>query len=196
MTLIFVALVVFIGFYIAHNTGNKNLASNTKTSLTSSKTSPVTTKTTSQTRKTSSQGYFTITQWGVRAPYNGNLTLQYTPPSGSTGIYLSSSQLDNISAQCALTAPDGTPGGYGGYIARFTASAQIPTETGQSSGMSAQQYYANYSGQSGYYMSHVGSYYYIYTHPQGLCASNSATIQNQTDSVFENIANNLQVVPN
>ncbi len=183
LTLILIAILVFVGFYIAHNSGGNKTTTNTSTTNTN----------TSSSTPNTTQKYFTISQWRVRAPYSGNLTLEYTPPSGNGGVYLSSVQLDNSDPQnCALNSPSGSTTGYGGYINRMIGSDQMTNDAGQSIGQTVQQYFNAYSNQIGYYMSHVGNYYYIYVHPQGSCGPNSMNIQTETDTAFENIVKSLQ----
>lgn len=181
LVILVVVLLGVIGWLVAsRNNKSSNSASNS-TAVNSTK-SENTTK------------YFTISQWAVRAPYNGNLTLEYSPPQAGGDVYLSSAQLDQSDPNCSLYQTNMT-GGYGGYIERLKPTDQITTETGQGTGQSAAQYYNQNYNQSGLYMSHIGNYYYLYVHPQGLCAQNSANIQNQTVSVFENIVDKLQAVP-
>jgi len=178
LVIIIVILLGFIGWYIYH-TDHKATPSNTTTSKTASSSSK------------KSVSYFTITQWGVRAPYSGSLTLEYTisTSGGQSYAILSSSQLDASDPACQ------SAGNYGGIITRY-ASTDIVQDEGGSSGLTPSQYFSQYDISSAEY-SHVGNYYYLYTHPQAACSSSqtSQNLQTETDSAFEIITSSIQAAP-
>jgi hypothetical protein len=182
LVIIIIILVGFAGWYVYH-TDHKTTVSSSNAGTTSAKTSSTST--------TKTVSYFTITQWGVRAPYSGSLTLEYTAPTGSdpAEINLSSAQLDASDPACQ-SSPN-----YGGVLERYTSTDIVQNEDGTSSGLTPSQYFAQNDITTGY--AHIGNYYYWYIHPNGVCGSSqsSQNIQTQTDSGFQAIVLTLQAVP-
>ncbi|HUC88248.1 MAG TPA: hypothetical protein VMR95_03820 [Candidatus Binatia bacterium] len=185
LVLIIVVLIGFVGWYVYHTDHKTTGASNTTSNSTKTK---ATVETTS---------YFTIAEWGVRAPYSGDLTLEYSITPASTGVAtyasLSSSQLDNGGSVCKTGAD------YGGVIERYAPSDEVYNEGGDT-GQTASQYFTSTSatsGQSAFIYSYVGGYYYFYAPPQAACGS-SQSVQNtqtETENAFKSLVQKLQAVP-
>lgn len=184
LVLVIVLLLAILGWVI-YKDNHKTTVSSTAPATTVPSTVSSTSATSGQTK------YFTITQWRVRAPYSGNLTLEYLPPTGNE-IYLSSTQLDASNPSCGLNQ---TGGGYGGFIERMSSTQQMTNSVGQNTGQTAAQFYSSNVNSPGIYVAHVGSYYYMYTPSNGFCSQNSVSLQKQTMSAFENITKSLQAVP-
>ncbi len=180
LVIIIVILLGFIGWYIYH-TDHRATSNNTAT----------TSKTASTTSK-KSVSYFTISQWGVRAPYSGDLTLEYTisNSNGQTYASLSSAQLDASDPACQ------SAGNYGGVIERYASSDMVQNADGSNSGLTPSQYFSQNDISNSEY-SHVGNYYYWYIHSQAACGSSqtSQNIQTETDSAFEVLVHDLSAVP-
>jgi hypothetical protein len=183
LTLIFIAIVVFIGVYIAHN--HKTDTTPPKTSTKSS--------TTSTTSSNPNKGYFVIKEWGLRAKYSGNLTLEYkiTPDTGTPSVLyarFSSTQLDAQGATCKSS------GDYGGIISRYLSTSDILSADGSDTGQTAAQFAPTQSSST---YSHVGNYYYFFSRPQGVCnaAQSAQNVQSQTVQAVEQLAPNLETEP-
>lgn len=124
LVLIFIAIVFFIGFYVAHAQKDKT-ANTTNTTTTAQKTS--------SDSKTSESRYLDITEWGVKLPQPSGDTLQATSPSeDSVGIISK-----NLSDQYGCTENGA------GMIKRWKAGA-----TEDSSGMPVPQVVVTVSGYS------------------------------------------------
>jgi hypothetical protein len=179
LTLIVVILLVFVGWYIYH-TDHKSTNSN---SYSTQSTSSTTAKTVS---------YFTITQWGVRAQYSGDLTLEYSTPTGSSPafVYLSSTQLDKSDNSTSATCSNQQ---YGGVIQRYSPTDEYTNSDGYPTGNTVAETFK--AGTPGF--SVVGNYYYIYSPPQGSCSdlATSQTLQTQTVNVFKSLVQSLKVIP-
>ena len=179
LTLIFVVLLVFVGWYIYH-TDHKSTTPSIKT-------------TTSSTAK--AVNYFTITEWGVRAPYSGNLTLEYSPPTGTAPalVYLSSAQLDSSDTSSGSSCSNKQSGGA---IQRYASTDEFLNPDGSPSTQTVAQYYSGTSPSVGNYVV-VGNYYYIYSSPQAACSglTTSQALQTQTISVFKTLVQNFKAVP-
>ena len=179
LLVLIVLVAAFAGYYVAHN---------------HNQTKPVASASTSTTKKstTSTQKYFTITPWGIRAPYDGSLTLDYTTPKtdsqGLTYTLLSSTELDNSDPTCVN-------GGYGGSLARYLATDEYLAGDGEvDSGMTAAAYAATLSSAD---YGHAGNYYYFLIHAQGICGSSQSSqdLLSQTASAFKTLLPELQVIP-
>lgn len=179
LTIIVVILLVFVGWYIYH-TDHKNTASTSSSTKSSS----------NSTAKT--VNYFTITQWGVRAPYSGKLTLSYTISTigGLTGANLTSAQLNSSGSACLSGS------NYGGVIIRYASTDMVQNADGSNSGLTPSEYFTQNNISSSTY-AHIGNYYYWYIHPQGVCGSSqsSQNVETETDSAFASIVQNLQPTP-
>ena len=180
LLVLIVLVAAFAGYYVAHN---------------HNQTKPVASASISTTKKstTSTQKYFTITEWGVRAPYNGSLTLEYSVSAGSSlpgTAAFSSTQLDASDPQCKSGAD------YGGVVDQYRSTDEYQVgDLGSDSGQTAAEYAATLDSST---YGHVGSYYYFYVHPQGLCGSgqSSEDAQTQTQDAVAGLLSKLQAIPN
>lgn len=181
LIILILAVVGFGGYYVWNTQHDKTKAANSPKSSTPASTSPSST----------SPSYFTIKEWGVRAPFSASLTPEYSisNQSGSTWAYFSSKELNLSDSNCT------TNGGYGGIINRIAAGQQIMGPTGESSNQTIEA--AISSGVIKDY-SHVGNFYYYYEHPQAACGQSeySQTIQTETETAVEDIAKSLQPTQN
>jgi len=137
-----------------------------------------------------SQKFFTITEWSVKAPYSGDLGLQYKITSddlGETWAQLSSDKL--IKADPGWSVENQA----GGIIARLKTGEQVLGPAGQDTGQTIEQLIAS-GGLTEY--SHLGDYYYYYQHGQSACSNLGAaqTLQGDTGNAFKNIAKNFQAI--
>ena len=138
---------------------------------------------------TQAQQYLTVKEWGVRAPYDGSLTLQYQVVSqaGQTWAYFSSDQLAASDPGCSVE------NGAAGLINRYAAGSKLYLEDGSQSDQTIEQAIA--SGAITTY-SHVGDYYYFPVSSQSACGSSQASndLQSQTHTVVVDIAKSLQAI--
>jgi hypothetical protein len=187
LVIIILILVGFVGWYIYHS-DHKTTTSSTKT-------------TTSSSGANKASSYFAITEWGVRAPYSGNLTLEYSVESANSSLpmdvaYLDSSQLDAAAPSCkGPNQYGGAVGGAAGLFERFSASqAYVFGDAGTTNGLTAAQEAATMSASD---YGHVGNYYFFYVGPQATCATTSAsqTIFNETESTIKSLLPELQAIP-
>lgn len=190
LIVIAVALVAFVGYYIYHTqkTANDTLSAvaqnNSKGDL----------KAGSQSATKSSQNYFTLTEWGVQAPYSGSVGLSYRVISSDGPPYakLSSKQLDVSDAACA------SAGNYGGVITRYASTDTVQDADGSDSGKTPAEYIAAYFNTTTDQYAHIGNYYYLYVPPQGACGSSQASqaAQTATVSAFRTLIPKLKAVSN
>jgi hypothetical protein len=179
--LLIVAVVVLLGVvgYMVYHNHNKTAtttptATNNTTSTTPTKT---TTPTTTPTQPATS--YFTIKEWGVRAPYTGQDTFTYRLSNGLATVI--SKQLAAKDAGCTT---------YGaGQIRRLS-----PTDGTYSDGTGPTVEQTAQSNPGIY--AHVGSYYYQFVHDQGECGNTSVADQNQANDAVKALVASFQAVLN
>jgi hypothetical protein len=170
------------GYTVYKTQAKTSIASNT-TSHSKNNTSSTTSGSSSKLTTKQSTAYFTITQWGVRAPYSGT-DLTYSPmPNSSNEMWLTSQQLTHAAPVC----PSGNAGSIGRYLPTDNISTGPTPETAQQ--YLSQNFAARNSAEPIY--SKVGSYYYIYWDLQNYCTTNT-TVIGQADSEVESIVKNLQ----
>lgn len=181
LVLIFIVLIGFVGWYVYHT--DHKITNNKTTASTVSK--PV--------------SYFTITQWGVRAAYSGDLTLEYAVVNASSTLPydyagFTSSQLDSASSSCL--SDDQQSGIVAvGLFERFSASqAYVAGDAATPTGQTAAQYAATLSSSA---YGHVGNYYFFYVSPQATCATDTAsqTVFNETQTAVKALLPELQAAP-
>jgi hypothetical protein len=183
MIFIAIAAMLLIGFaggVIYKNREHKTTNISDSTSKTTNPTTKSTTKSTAQTAQTAQQ-YVEITQWGVEAPYSGNLQLSYTMSSDGTTAAFSSTQLSALSSDCV---------GRGGAIERWASTDQVSNGyPATSSSPTAAQAFAS-ADPSTY--AHIGNYYYAFKHDQAACGD-----PNTTSSTYSQTNNAVQaLIPN
>ena len=186
LIVVIIVLIAGVGYYVwnAQKQANATLDAASK----SAQSSPAVTK---KPTATAEKKYFTIKEWGIQAPYNGGLTLEYKVDSDSNtalGVArTSSAQLDASGIMCKEN-PE-----YGGIIARYLSTAPFLYEDGSKSGKTA----AQFAQSTGLPYGKVDNYYYFYVSPQALCGDgqDSQDIQTQTQAAIKAIVPHLQAVP-
>jgi len=186
LILIFLAIVGFAGYYVWHQQkGTDKTGDATKTSSQSAKIA-------SQKPTTSNQKYVTIPQWGVKASYDGSLTLSYTLELNNAVARFSAKQMDDLVADSSTSCT-----GYAGSIARVSGDEY----TEDHSETVAQAAAANSAAYT-----KVGNYYYQFQHAQAACEGpnpsdlSSAkeaqleTLLTQANNDVKSIAANLQAI--
>jgi hypothetical protein len=157
------------------------------------KVAPATVTKSSKATQTSTTSYFAIRGWGVRAPYNGSLNLQYVVNS-SDSVALSSSQLAAGGPAVCASTDNGEAGILGRYLPYDSnLGPKVPASE------TAQQYIDQNSSVP---HAKVGSYIYIYWGNNyitngsynGPCSNKTAAMQ--TISAFSALVPKLQAVPN
>lgn len=131
---------------------------------------------------TDTQHYFAITQWQVRAPYNGDQTLVYAITYDNGNV----SDASVTSTQLKLKAQyDCTAGG--GVIRRATANQIVAGNAPP--GVTAQAYAAANPSLA----AQIGSYYYLYLPNQDTssCGSSTATTQMQVEKDVQTLVPDL-----
>jgi len=176
LIILILAVVGFGGYYVWHSQHNNKPAAKAASSTSSGNPSPT----------SSSANYVNITQWDVRAPYSGSLSLSYEigTGTGSNTATFSSKELTNADVDCL---------GRGGLITRYNSTAKA-TDFGNDSQTIAQ--YAAGTDSSTY--GHVGGYYYFFSHDQAGCGANpdaTMTLQQQTNSDVKDLVSKLQSIP-
>lgn len=176
LIVVIVGLVGFVGWYVYHSNKNANATLNA-----AAKDSRGSVKFTKQPSKAN---YFTIKEWGVRAPYNGSLTLEYQRNSSNSSVMMLSSSQLNAGGPSVCTTADGAAG----YVQRYLPTDEVaPGETAQQ--FLSQNFVASNSKAPAY--AKVGDYYYIYSTGQTDNCKNTALYE-QTQSAFEAIIPKLQ----
>jgi Tfp pilus assembly protein PilV len=130
--------------------------------------------------------YFTVTEWGVRAPYSGSLKLSYTMSSDKRTATFSSDQLTALSSDCV---------GYGGSIIRWSKDDLVSEGTPTANTPTAASYFA---GKDPSTYAHIADYYYMFKHAQSGCGNidNTAATASQTNDAVKALVPNLQAIPN
>jgi type II secretory pathway pseudopilin PulG len=173
LILVIIAMIAGTGWYTWHtkNQTDKilNEASNSAQTVQTNKT------TNSSSAK--AQQYFTIKEWGVRAPYTGTLDLQYSLSDSNTLASVTSKQL--LAADPACTR--------GGAILRALPNDPVGPAGDPASTVA----------QSGATYAYVGGYYYIFTHDQAACSDSdtATTLQSQNNDAVQALVPNLQAIP-
>jgi hypothetical protein len=172
LILIIIATIDGIGWYAIHtkHQTDKILAQSDKIS----QSTPVGSSKTDS----SSQKYFTISQWGIRAPYSGSLKLQYTLSNDGKTAVFTSDQLMAADSRCSRA----------GAILKA-----LPTEPVGPTGDSAQS-----EAAQGAITTHIGNFYYVFVHDQSGCSDkqNALTLQDQNNDAVRQLTKDLQAIPN
>lgn len=138
------------------------------------------------------QKYFTIKEWGVRAPYTDSLTLSYQLDTNGNA-YFSAKQMDDLVADTNVSCTD-----FAGAITRYGATQVIDDGSDTTAAKAAQT-------NSSYI--HVRNYYYLFTHSQALCSGTLpatlskdkqdelAALLSQANNDVKNITAHLQASP-
>jgi len=136
---------------------------------------------------TASAQYLTFTQWGVRAPYEGNDKLTYvTGSSGSWG-----SLVDVVSGQLAAKYP-GCVNFGAGEIKRMPATTTASQAMATDSNLTVEQYLTQRTDLT---YKHVGDYFYLFMHDQAVCQNNnSVDEQNQANNAVQALVGKLEAV--
>ena len=167
------AIIAFGGYYVWHTQTTTDKSS--KAAVSASQSTP---------SSSTSSGYLTIKEWGVRAPYNGALSLSYKIDRNTAGF--SSTQLS--------AAANGGCSGYGGYIMRL-----LPNDLYLPGTETAAQVAAEPESAGTYKL--LDGYYYFFVHNQALCPdiqlsdSNAADLQGKTSDAVKAITTNLEAIP-
>lgn len=180
LLIIAVALVTFVGYYIWHNqkhAGKTNTGA-TKTSQSGSKPAG--------NSAAGAQKYFTIKEWGVRAPYNGSDTFTYKFAAGDNN------SLEVISQNLARTY--GCTDFGAGQISRYSPtddpSLDNPTPGGSAATTVAQDAAAN----PGTY-AQAGNYYYRFFHDNAACSDKvTAEAQNAVNDTVKDLVAHFQAI--
>jgi hypothetical protein len=179
--IVIVGLIGVVGWMVYKN-HHKTVAS----SVTASTTKSIPNTPAKPATPSTPASYFTISQWGIRAPYSGALALQYVQDTNPTNrMFVSSTQLNEGGPSICTTANGGA-----GYIGRYLPSDDIPTEGPPAETAQAfvsQNFAATNTVPPAY--SKVGNYYYIYFDSSNDCSN--TTIQTQTTQAFTNIVDSL-----
>ena len=139
----------------------------------------------------SAQKYFTITEWGVRAPYSGSLTLEYSFDGKDAAKQTANFNSAQLKTAAPTTCTDGIEGG--GLVIRYAPTDHVYGEDGADLGSVVDYFASTNDPSSANRMSHVGNYYYRYVHPQAPCGDSSVdSLQTQTDDAVSALVQHLQ----
>ena len=190
LLLLVISVIGFGGYYVLNSQHNNRNNTKTTPSLTSDVKSTKSPASQNNTPSTPTQNYFTIKEWGVRAPYNGSLKLEYKLIPVDQGqapyINLSSKELDNSSTYCA------SHNGYGGVISKYKPSDKFHTEAGDT-GETATQAAAKLDKNKYRFLGD----YYFYDQAQAVCGDNQSSydIQTQTSNDIKSLLQKLEMIP-
>jgi hypothetical protein len=193
LVVIILCAIASLGWYVSKSL-NGISATYSSATKTSNSTSPKFTK--SATKNTSSnkaQQYFTISEWGVRAPYGGSLDLQYamSDPGGDSAL-LSSSQLAAGGPDVCSAAGNSDAGILGRYL---------PTDSNLGPHLPVNETAEQYIEQTATVPhAKIGSYIYIYWGNNylnngtylGPCNNKAAALQ--TINAFSVVVPKLQAI--
>ncbi|HSX07568.1 MAG TPA: hypothetical protein VLG11_01610 [Candidatus Saccharimonadales bacterium] len=169
-----VVLIAAAGWFVYKHNQKKPATNTTKTttsSNTSTSKSPPATGTT-----TPSVNYYTIKEWGVKAPYSGQDTLTYTLKDNNGAAVFVSKKLASEDSGCATFGA--------GQISRYLGT-DVANEDGT---LTIEQ---NAKANPGLY-THIGNYYYQFVHDQSQCGNAPIADQNQANDTVKSFVTNLQ----
>ena len=179
LAVLVVAVLAVTGLVVYQHHKPSNAKNSAATSSTPTTTQPKST-TTPQPAQSTTQ-YFTITEWGVRAPNTTTDTFTYNVSSDGKSAYVKSAQLANKDSACTY--------GSAGTIVRYSPTDYTdPYNQGPTVQQQATQTPSLYV--------HIGNYYYIFRHTQSQCGSVSITDLNNANDEVKALAANLQAIPN
>jgi hypothetical protein len=184
MALVILALIGTVG-WLVYNKDHKLTANPVAVTAKSAKSASVI---------PAAPAYFTIKEWGVRAPYSGKADVVYSIfADDPSSAWLSSQQLAAIDPNCEVKPNSGNVG----YVGRYLPTGDIPTTDGHAETAQAFVTQDLTDGSSLSY-SKVGQYYYIYWTGQQGCTTNPAydTTVNQVIGELGNLVKGFQAVPN
>jgi hypothetical protein len=164
-----VVLLGVVGFMVYKNSNEPATPSHKVNTTPVKKTTPPTTS------------YFTIKEWGVRAPYDGQDTLTYKLSNENKLATVISKQLADKDPGCAE---------YGaGTITRLSPSdGAYADRTGPA--------VEEYAKQTPDLYTHIGNYYYQFDHDQAQCGNISLDDQNKANNEVKALVASLKAVPN
>ncbi|MGH7241764.1 MAG: hypothetical protein ACREGB_05700 [Candidatus Saccharimonadales bacterium] len=178
LVLILLAILGFTGFYVynAQHNSDKSLNAANKAASKIATVKKPTANGKDGPGLGDSQQYLTIKEWGIRAPYSGSLHLTYKIESlggeaGDPQVYAAAFTSTELGDSQACEAGGGT-------IER--ASADTVLDEAGTTGATASKFYP---------VKQIGSYYYVYRHPQAQCSDDSATNQQTATEVSALVAN-------
>lgn len=182
--LIAVAVVLVLGVagVLVYNQQHKTKAPVSTSTTTNTKAE--TSKTTDATTKTNKTGYYTIKEWGVEAPYNGDQTLTYAVKADQSNPGVEMAVFNSSQLTQSAQLPDCTADGGGGIIARAQAGTTVY-------GGDSPTLVQNFPGTK-----KVGDYYYWYEPNQDSqsCGASTASLQAALQTYVKSLDQNLQVV--
>jgi type II secretory pathway pseudopilin PulG len=184
LIVVIVSMLAAVGWYVWHSQKQVD-----KTYSQTANSSAVTkSKTSTILSPTDNTKYFVIKEWGVRAKYDGKLTLNYAPPKDSTYAVFSSNQLAD--------AANGGCKDFGGRIDRVKTGEVFDSDI---EGRPVEQMVKD--PQTSFVYKNIGNYYYLFLHDQSLCSdikdpnSQAAILQNQTNDAVKSLVENLEAIP-
>lgn len=195
--LILAVLVVVAGeaYFVYKNHGKNSKTPKTAQSITQSTSNTKTSSSPSIKTSPSPQpsvSYFTIREWGVRAPLSGNLGLTYSINANNANwAWLNSQQLASADSNCKLVVNSGNAGAIGKYLPTDNISTDSVPQTAQH--FLSQDFAASGSAKPDY--TKIGDYYYIYWPTQNSCTTDT-TLINQVRVEIGSIVDSLQPLSN
>lgn len=186
LTVIAIALIVFVGYYVWHSQKQTNKTLDTATNTSNSTPAP--------SKKTVVQdinkGYFVFKEWGVRAKYTGNLSLEYkridTQGHGQSFAFTSK---ELLAADPACSAENLV----GGVIPRYGATETVEDPDSPSGVAPAKEFYS----ANPQLATHIGNYYFMFRHAQAACSDKQSAmdLQTQTNDAVKSLVQNLESLP-
>ena len=155
--------------------------------ITQAKTTPTPASSASLTPAPTAQAkanYFTISQWGVRASYDGSDSFTYTITTDKWG------SLATVTSASLAAKYTGCKTYGGGQIKRLLPSAIASQALATDSTLTIEQYAAKNPA-----LVRVGGYYYMFQHDQAVCQDNgSVDEQNQSNNTIQGLVAKLELV--
>jgi hypothetical protein len=175
LIVVILAIIAGTGFYVYH--ANKK-ASDTLNTASKAQSEPSVHKNTGTKLSASSQGFFTIKEWGVRAPYTGSDTFSYGLEDGGQSATVLSKK---------VTASDSACTTYGaGQIGQYLATDSAGTDD---SDLTVAQDAKDHPGL----YTKVGENYYRFFHDQAGCKD--INVQNEANQTVKALVSKLEAVP-
>ncbi len=181
VVLLGIAVVVLagaVGWMVYDRNQNKPVKSDNTTP--SQQAAPNTPQATSTTQA-STQKYFTIKEWGIRAPYDGQDTLTYDLADNANVTSVISADLAAKDKACSKFGA--------GQIRRLSADDYAsPAQYGS-------KVSEDYKSNPDHYVV-IGKYYYSFMHDQAACGSGvTAEQQNQANATTSALIKKFEAVP-
>lgn len=176
IVVVVVVAIAAAGWFVYKHNQKKPATSTTKTTASTSQSSSTGKSTPATGTTTPTATYYTIKEWGVKAPYSGQDTFTYTLKDNNAAAVFVSKKLAGEDSGCTTFGA--------GQISRYLGTGMA----NQEGTLTIEQ---NAKVNPGLY-THIGNYYYQFIHDQSQCGKAPIADQNQANDTVKSFVTDLQ----